>query len=104
MGIPYGVPADVGHLLAMVNALPADCNWGAFAISRMQMPWVAQSILLGGNVRVGPRGQSVPAQGRVREQRAAGARTPAPSSRRWVRECSPRCRRGSACNCTLDDP
>jgi uncharacterized protein (DUF849 family) len=52
-GIPYGVPAEVGHLLAMVNSLPADCNWGTFAISRMQMPWVAQSILLGGNVRVG---------------------------------------------------
>ncbi|HUY83939.1 MAG TPA: 3-keto-5-aminohexanoate cleavage protein [Steroidobacteraceae bacterium] len=53
MGIPYGVPADVGHLLAMVNALPPDCNWGTFAISRMQMPWLAQSVLLGGNVRVG---------------------------------------------------
>jgi uncharacterized protein (DUF849 family) len=53
MGIPYGVPADVGHLLAMVNELPENCNWGSFAISRMQMPWVAQSILLGGNVRVG---------------------------------------------------
>jgi uncharacterized protein (DUF849 family) len=52
-GIPYGVPADVGHLLAMVNGLPADCNWTSFAISRMQMPWVAQSILLGGHVRVG---------------------------------------------------
>ncbi|MDE2304063.1 MAG: 3-keto-5-aminohexanoate cleavage protein [Gammaproteobacteria bacterium] len=53
MGIPWGVPADVGHLLAMVNSLPADCNWGTFAISRMQMPWVAQSVLMGGNVRVG---------------------------------------------------
>ena len=53
MGIPYGVPADVGHLLAMVGALPENCNWGTFAISRMQMPWVAQSILLGGNVRGG---------------------------------------------------
>jgi uncharacterized protein (DUF849 family) len=53
MGIAYGVPADPGHLLAMVNALPENCNWGSFAISRMQMPWVAQSILLGGNVRVG---------------------------------------------------
>ena len=52
-GIPYGVPADVGHLLAMVNALPPDSVWGAFAISRMQMPFVAQSVLLGGNVRVG---------------------------------------------------
>jgi uncharacterized protein (DUF849 family) len=53
LGIPYGVPADTGHLLAMVNSLPADAIWTSFAISRMQMPWVAQSILLGGNVRVG---------------------------------------------------
>ena len=53
MGIPYGVPADTGHLLAMVNSLPADSVWSSFAISRMQMPWVAQSVLLGGNVRVG---------------------------------------------------
>jgi uncharacterized protein (DUF849 family) len=37
----------------MVNYLPADCFWTSFAVSRMQMPWVAQSILLGGNVRVG---------------------------------------------------
>src|SRR5487761_2656534 len=53
MGIPYGVPADTGHLLAMVNTLPAECVWTSFAIGRMQMPSVAQSILLGGNVRVG---------------------------------------------------
>src|SRR5579871_6726757 len=53
MGIPWGVPADVGHLLAMVNFLPPDAIWTTFAVSRMQMPWVAQSVLLGGNVRVG---------------------------------------------------
>lgn len=53
MGIPWGVPADAGHLLAMVNSLPENAIWTSFAISRMQMPWVAQSILLGGNVRVG---------------------------------------------------
>jgi uncharacterized protein (DUF849 family) len=53
MGIAWGVPADTGHLLAMVNTLPPECVWGSFAISRMQMPWVAQSVLLGGNVRVG---------------------------------------------------
>jgi uncharacterized protein (DUF849 family) len=52
-GIPYGVPADTGHLLAMVNSLPPNNVWSSFAISRMQMPWVAQSVLLGGNVRVG---------------------------------------------------
>ena len=53
MGIPYGTPADTGHLLTMVNFLPPDCVFSSFAISRMQMPWVAQSVLLGGNVRVG---------------------------------------------------
>jgi len=53
LGIPYGVPADTGHLLAMVNSLPPDAVWTSFGISRMQMPFVAQSILLGGNVRVG---------------------------------------------------
>jgi uncharacterized protein (DUF849 family) len=37
----------------MVNYLPEDCVWTSFAVSRMQMPWVAQSVLLGGNVRVG---------------------------------------------------
>jgi uncharacterized protein (DUF849 family) len=52
-GIAWGVPADTGHLLAMVNTLPPECVWSSFAISRMQMPWVAQSVLLGGNVRVG---------------------------------------------------
>jgi len=52
-GIPYGVPADTGHLLAMVNSLPERCIWTSFAVSRMQMPWVAQSVLLGGHVRVG---------------------------------------------------
>ncbi len=53
MGIPWGMPADAGHLLAMVNTLPADAVWTSFAISRMQMPWAAQSVLAGGNVRVG---------------------------------------------------
>jgi uncharacterized protein (DUF849 family) len=53
MGIPYGVPGDPGHLIAMVNTLPSDAIWTSFNISRMQMPWVAQSILCGGNVRVG---------------------------------------------------
>jgi len=52
-GIPYGVPADTAHLLAMVNTLPPQCIWTSFAISRMQMPWVAQAVILGGNVRVG---------------------------------------------------
>ncbi|MBQ1161388.1 3-keto-5-aminohexanoate cleavage protein [Streptomyces sp. A73] len=53
MGIPWGAPADRGVLQSMVNFLPAGAQWASFALGRMQMPWVAQSILLGGNVRVG---------------------------------------------------
>ncbi|MBA8824414.1 uncharacterized protein (DUF849 family) [Saccharopolyspora lacisalsi] len=53
MGIPYGAPADPGVLQAMVNMLPPDSNWASFSIGRNQLPWVAQSALLGGHVRVG---------------------------------------------------
>ena len=53
MGIPWGAPAEPGVLKAMVDILPDGAQWASFALGRMQMPWVAQSILLGGNVRVG---------------------------------------------------
>ncbi|MBG0738527.1 3-keto-5-aminohexanoate cleavage protein [Paeniglutamicibacter antarcticus] len=53
MGIPYGAPVDAGLLQAMVNMLPDGAAWTSFAIGRNQMAWVAQSVLLGGHVRVG---------------------------------------------------
>lgn len=53
LGIPWGAPATPGVFQAMVNELPAGCNWTGFAIGAMEMPMVAQSLLLGGNVRVG---------------------------------------------------
>jgi uncharacterized protein (DUF849 family) len=53
MGIPYGAPDDPGTLLALVNQLPADCVFSAFAIGRMQLPYVALAPVVGGNVRVG---------------------------------------------------
>lgn len=53
MGIPWGAPADPGVLQAMVNMLPQGAQWASFALGRTQMPWAAQSILLGGHVRVG---------------------------------------------------
>ena len=52
-GIPWGAPAEVGVLKSWVDMLPAGANWTAFAISRDQMPFAAQSVLLGGHVRVG---------------------------------------------------
>jgi len=53
MGIPYGAPDDPGTLLAMVNQLPPGCVFSAFAIGRMQLPYVALAPTVGGNVRVG---------------------------------------------------
>ena len=53
LGIPWGAEATTEAMLAMRNHLPPDCNWAGFAIGRNQMAFVAQAVLLGGNVRVG---------------------------------------------------
>ncbi|QEA38169.1 3-keto-5-aminohexanoate cleavage protein [Pistricoccus aurantiacus] len=53
LGIPWGAEADTETMLAMRNKLPENANWAAFGIGRMQMPMVAQAMLLGGHARVG---------------------------------------------------
>ncbi|MGY8994970.1 MAG: 3-keto-5-aminohexanoate cleavage protein, partial [Alphaproteobacteria bacterium] len=53
LGVPWGAPADPESLLAMRNLLPENAHWSAFGISRMQIPIAAQSVIGGGNVRVG---------------------------------------------------
>ena len=53
LGIPYGAPATTGSMKNMVDMLPEGAEWAGFAISRLEMPFVAQAILLGGHVRVG---------------------------------------------------
>ena len=53
MGIPWGAPNDLNTYMAMVNNVPDGWNWSSFSIGRDQMPYVAASVLAGGNVRVG---------------------------------------------------
>ena len=53
LGIPWGAPADTTTMKAMVDNLPPGAVWSAFGIGRSQMPMLAQSVILGGNVRVG---------------------------------------------------
>jgi uncharacterized protein (DUF849 family) len=53
MGVPWGAPDDLNTFMAMVNNVPDDWNWSAFGLGRSQMPYVAASVLAGGNVRVG---------------------------------------------------
>ena len=53
MGVPWGAPDDLNTLMAMVNNVPRDWTFSAFALGRHQMPYVAASVLAGGHVRVG---------------------------------------------------
>ncbi len=53
MGVPWGAPDDLNTFMAMVNNLPEGWTFSAFGLGRNQMPYVAASVLAGGNVRVG---------------------------------------------------
>ncbi len=53
MGVPWGAPDDLNTFMAMVNNIPQDWTFSAFALGRNEMPFVAAAILAGGNVRVG---------------------------------------------------
>ena len=53
LGIRYGMAATPETLCHAKTLLPADCEWAAFSIGRMEFPMVAQAWLLDGHVRVG---------------------------------------------------
>ena len=53
MGVPWGAPNDLNTFMAMVNNVPESWVFSAFSLGRHQMPYVAASVLAGGNVRVG---------------------------------------------------
>ncbi len=53
MGVPWGAPDDLNTFMAMVNNVPPEWTFSAFGLGRSQMPFVAASVLAGGNVRVG---------------------------------------------------
>jgi len=53
LGIAWGAPANTTSMKSMVDQLPEGARWASFGVGAMQMPMVAQSVLLGGHVRVG---------------------------------------------------
>ncbi|WP_439817718.1 3-keto-5-aminohexanoate cleavage protein [Zavarzinia sp. CC-PAN008] len=54
LGVPYGAPADTVGMKAMADMVRGhDVIWSGFGVGPMQLPMVAQAVLLGGNVRVG---------------------------------------------------
>lgn len=65
MGVPWGAPDDLNTFMAMVNNVPNDWNWSAFALGRNELPYVAASVLAGGNVRVGLEDNLMLAKGQL---------------------------------------
>ena len=53
LGIRWGMPATSKNMLLMQEGLPPDAIWGGFGVGPASFPMIAQSALLGGNVRVG---------------------------------------------------
>lgn len=53
LGISWAQPATTEAMTYMRNLLPPNSPWFAFGISLHQFPMVAQTVLLGGHVRVG---------------------------------------------------
>ena len=53
LGIPWGAPATPLVMQAMIDIMPKEGVWSGFAISKNEMPYVAQTVVMGGNPRVG---------------------------------------------------
>ena len=53
LGIPWGAPATTSAMQAMKDVMPKEGIWSGFAISKNEMPFVAQTVVMGGNPRVG---------------------------------------------------
>jgi uncharacterized protein (DUF849 family) len=53
LGTKWGLPSDAATIMYMKQLLPENALWAAFGIGRLQMPMVAQSVMLGGHARVG---------------------------------------------------
>jgi uncharacterized protein (DUF849 family) len=53
LGLTWSAPATAETLMCMKNLLPADCVWFAFGKGLMMFPIVAQTVMLGGHIRVG---------------------------------------------------
>jgi uncharacterized protein (DUF849 family) len=53
LGVQWASPADTQSMLYLRSLLPPGAYWTGMGIARQQFPMAAQSVLLGGNVRVG---------------------------------------------------
>jgi uncharacterized protein (DUF849 family) len=53
LGTKYGLPATPEAMFYCKNQIPRGAQFTGFGVSRHSFPMAAQSVLLGGNIRVG---------------------------------------------------
>ncbi|MBI3451684.1 MAG: 3-keto-5-aminohexanoate cleavage protein [Rhodospirillales bacterium] len=53
LGVKYGMPAAPESMLFLRNMLPEGSVWAGFGVGRAAFPMLAQSMLLGGQIRIG---------------------------------------------------
>ena len=53
LNVRWAAEALPRNFQTMVDNLPDEANWSAFALGALEMPMVAQSAMLGGHARVG---------------------------------------------------
>lgn len=53
LGVKYGFPATAETMMFAKSMLPSEVEWTGFGIGRAAFPMLAQSWILGGNVRIG---------------------------------------------------
>jgi 3-keto-5-aminohexanoate cleavage enzyme len=53
LGTGHGMSGEPGNLCRMAELVPEGCSWAAAGIGRYQLPVAAQTIVMGGHVRVG---------------------------------------------------
>ncbi len=93
LGIAWGSVATTRSMQFLADALPSGAIWSAFGISEAQFPMAAQSVILGGHIRVGMEdnlymSRGVPATNQTLVQRAVeivksiGCRVASPSEAR----------------------
>jgi len=74
LGTKYGLPATSEAMVYSRNQLPKGAQFTGFGISRHSFPMAAQSVLLGGHVRVGFEDTIYLRRGRKAEDNAAMVR------------------------------
>lgn len=81
MGVLGGIPATAENLIHQSKQIPEGAFWQSIVISRKQWKLTAQSVILGGNIRVGlednfylPSGEMAKSNGELVEQATVIAR------------------------------